>query len=146
MTIKWICLWYVAVVVKRFKIIPFTALRVMTTFALSSVMRVVTTNNGRIFDSRRSFIVTIIWTSTINSVWYFTAAHLDRDAKVIINGCDICNVPIPEPSDDLQYQIDKLNEIDNSFGSEYDKRERKLLFCIIRKNKCKSRVGFSNFF
>jgi hypothetical protein len=47
---KWICLCHVAVVVKRYKIIPYTARCVMTTFALSSVMRVVTTNNGKIFD------------------------------------------------------------------------------------------------
>jgi uncharacterized protein with PIN domain len=108
----------------------------MTTFALSSVMRVVTTNNGRIFDGQgRSFIIAIIYASTINSVWYFTAAHVDRDAKVIINRCDICNGPIPEASDDLQYQIDKLNEIDNSFESKYDKQEPKLLLCNNCKNK-----------
>jgi hypothetical protein len=47
---KWICLCHVAVAVKRFKIIQYTARHVMTIFAPSNVMRVAMTKSGRIFE------------------------------------------------------------------------------------------------
>jgi hypothetical protein len=41
-------------VVRRFKIIHYTAICVMITFALSSVMAIIITNNGRISNSPNS--------------------------------------------------------------------------------------------
>ena len=39
---------------------------------------------------------------------------------------------VPEAREDLQCQIDKIDEIDNSFETAYDKQEPRLLLC----NQC----------
>ena len=52
----------------------------------------------------------------------------DRDAKVVINRCDICNDPL-NCADVIESQIDMLQEIDDSYESEYDKHEPRLLLC-----------------
>ena len=61
----------------------------------------------------------------ISSVWHFRTAKIDKDAKITIHRCDLCDGLIPDAPEDLQSQIDKLGEIDNSFESEYDKKEPK---------------------
>jgi hypothetical protein len=63
----------------------------------------------------------------ISSVWHFRTAKIDQVTKINIYRCDLCDGLISEAPDDLQYQIDKIDEIDNSFESAYDKQEPKLL-------------------
>ncbi len=52
----------------------------------------------------------------------------DREFKAMINRCDLCNDRIM-CSDNIEAQIDKLDEIDNTYESEYDKHEPRLLLC-----------------
>jgi uncharacterized protein with PIN domain len=68
----------------------------------------------------------------ISSIWHFRTAKIDKDAKINVFRCDLCDSLIPEAPEDLQYQIDKIDEINNSFESAYDKQEPKLLLC----NQC----------
>jgi uncharacterized protein with PIN domain len=68
----------------------------------------------------------------ISSIWHFRTAKIDKDAKINVFRCDLCDSLIPEAPEDLQYQIDKIDEINNSFESAYDKQEQKLLLC----NQC----------
>lgn len=51
-----------------------------------------------------------------------------RSISVSVHNCDICDDRL-ECNDDIESQIDMLNEIDDSFESEYDKAEPKLLLC-----------------
>jgi len=55
----------------------------------------------------------------------------DKDVKIIVNRCDICNNQLPETAatDNLEYRMDILAEINNSFESVHDKGEPKLLLC-----------------
>jgi len=55
-------------------------------------------------------------------------AHQDRIFKPVINKCDLCDDPIPS-LEDIETKIDVLKEIDDSFESEYDKHEPRLMLC-----------------
>lgn len=48
--------------------------------------------------------------------------------KPVVNKCDLCNDPI-DCREDVEIKIDVLNEIDDSFESEYDKNEPRLMIC-----------------
>ena len=47
---------------------------------------------------------------------------------------------VPEAREDLQCQIDKIDEIDNSFETAYDKQEPRLLLC----NQCEKEYDIPN--
>ena len=53
------------------------------------------------------------------------------EVRILVNRCDICNNPLPETteSDNLEYRLDVLAEINDSFESPHDKSEPKLLLC-----------------
>ena len=55
-------------------------------------------------------------------------AYQDRKFKPIVNKCDFYNDPI-KSNEDIEILIDKLDEIDDSFESEYDKHEPRLMLC-----------------
>lgn len=52
-----------------------------------------------------------------------------QDFKPVIYRCDICDEHLTEVPDNLEAQIDLLQEIDDSYESEYDKHEPRLLLC-----------------
>jgi hypothetical protein len=54
------------------------------------------------------------------------------NSKKGIYRCDLCDGLIPDAPEDLQYQMDKIDEVNNSFESELDRQEPKLLIC----NQC----------
>jgi hypothetical protein len=66
---------------------------------------------------------------------YDTNYHLkriyqsDKDTRILISHCDLCNDELPKEADNIQYRINVLDEIDDSFESEYDKHEPRLLLC-----------------
>ena len=66
----------------------------------------------------------------------------DSEVRILVNRCDICNNQIPETAagDNLEYRMDVLAEIDNSFESEHDKSEPKLLLC----NRCSDEYMISS--
>jgi hypothetical protein len=68
----------------------------------------------------------------ISSVWHFRTAKIDQVTKISIYRCDLCDGLIPDAPEDLQYQMDKIDEINNSFESEFDRQEPKLVLC----NQC----------
>ena len=55
----------------------------------------------------------------------------DKDVKVIVNRCDVCSIQVPEISsgDDIEYRISVVNEINDSFESEHDRTEPRLMLC-----------------
>ena len=55
----------------------------------------------------------------------------DREIRILVSKCDICNNPLPETpeNDNLEYRIDVLAEINDSFESVHDKSEPKLVLC-----------------
>ena len=55
----------------------------------------------------------------------------DNDVKVIVNMCDICSQQAPDISsgDDIEYRISVVNEINDSFESEHDRTEPRLMLC-----------------
>jgi hypothetical protein len=53
----------------------------------------------------------------------------DKDTRILISHCDLCNDELPKEADNIQYRINVLDEIDDSFESEYDKHEPRLLLC-----------------
>jgi hypothetical protein len=55
--------------------------------------------------------------------------HSDKDTRILISHCDLCNDELPKEADNIQYLIKVLDEIDDSFESEYDKHEPRLLLC-----------------
>ena len=55
--------------------------------------------------------------------------HRDKDTRILKSHCDLCNEQLPKEADNIQYRINVLDEIDNSFESEYDKHEPRLLLC-----------------
>ena len=54
----------------------------------------------------------------------------DRDTPIVINRCDLCKEILPRQADNIQNLINVLDEIDDSFESEYDKHEPRLLLCL----------------
>ena len=60
----------------------------------------------------------------------------DKEAeRILISHCDICNDELPKEADNIQYRINVLDEIDNSYESEYDKHEPRLLLCSFCKRE-----------
>jgi hypothetical protein len=53
---------------------------------------------------------------------------LDKHFKAVVNRCDLCNESIP-CLQDIEIKIAMLKEIDDSYQSEYDKHEPRLLLC-----------------
>jgi hypothetical protein len=53
----------------------------------------------------------------------------DRDTRILISHCDLCNDELPKQADNIQHSIKVLDEIDDSYESEYDKHEPRLLLC-----------------
>ena len=53
----------------------------------------------------------------------------DKDTRILISHCDLCNEQLPKEADNIQYRINVLDEIDDSFECEYDKHEPRLLLC-----------------
>ena len=50
----------------------------------------------------------------MGTIWKLKAARADREIKILINRCDICNNHITAAPDDLESQIDMLNDIDDN--------------------------------
>ena len=55
----------------------------------------------------------------------------NSEVRILVNRCDICNNQLPETAagDDLEYRMDLLAEINDSFESEHDKSEPRLILC-----------------
>ena len=53
----------------------------------------------------------------------------DKDTRILKSYCDLCNEELPKEADNIQHRINVLDEIDDSFESEYDKHEPRLLLC-----------------
>lgn len=51
-----------------------------------------------------------------------------RKFKAVVNRCDLCDDPIL-CHEDIELKITVLREIDDSYESEYDKHEPRLLLC-----------------
>ena len=51
--------------------------------------------------------------------------YADREIRILVNRCDICNNQLPETpeNDNLEYRMDVIAEINNSFESVHDKSE-----------------------
>jgi hypothetical protein len=58
-----------------------------------------------------------------------TLTEIARQFKAVINRCDICDDRLIECQDDIETKIHILQEIDDSYESEYDKCEPRLLLC-----------------
>ncbi len=56
-------------------------------------------------------------------------SHENREFKVQHHKCDLCDDRLPECNDNIESYIDMKNEINNSYESEYDKQEPRLLLC-----------------
>jgi hypothetical protein len=55
--------------------------------------------------------------------------RLSRPISIRFHKCDICKDHIPDASANIESYIDTLNEISDSYESEYDKNEPRLLLC-----------------
>ena len=54
----------------------------------------------------------------------------DKEAeRILVSNCDLCDEQPPKEADNIQYRINILDEIDNSYESEFDKHEPRLLLC-----------------
>jgi hypothetical protein len=65
----------------------------------------------------------------MSSVWNLRFTRTDRNTKILVNKCDMCDYPIKEAPDDLEAKIRTLEEINDSYESEYDKDEPRLILC-----------------
>ena len=54
--------------------------------------------------------------------------RLDKQFKVVVNKCDLCDKPIP-CIQDIEIRISMLKEINDSYESLQDKQEPRLLLC-----------------
>ena len=45
----------------------------------------------------------------------------DKNTRILTSKCDLCNDELPKEADNIQYRINILDEIDDSFESDYDK-------------------------
>lgn len=61
--------------------------------------------------------------------------HRDKDIRILISHCDLCNDELPKEADNIQYRINVLDEMDASFESEYDKHEPRLLLSFFCKKE-----------
>ena len=55
-------------------------------------------------------------------------AVIDKQFKAVVNRCDLCDEPIP-CLQDIEVRISMLKEMDDSYESEQDKHEPRLLLC-----------------
>ena len=55
--------------------------------------------------------------------------------KAEVLKCDLCEDPITDRVDELSRRIEILDEIDESYESEYDKHEPRLLLCSFCSNE-----------
>ena len=63
-------------------------------------------------------------------VAYWSNGRSDKEFNPVVNKCDICNDAIPSlHPEDMEKKIDMLKEIDDSYESEADKPEPRLLLC-----------------
>ena len=46
----------------------------------------------------------------------------DKDTRILKSHCDLCNDELPKEADNIQYRINVLDEIDNSFESNIQAR------------------------
>jgi uncharacterized protein with PIN domain len=62
----------------------------------------------------------------------------DKNVRIVVNRCDLCNDPLPQITEDnvndnLETRMKIIDEIDDSFESDYDKstyeQGPKLLLC-----------------
>ena len=56
----------------------------------------------------------------------------DKNTRILTSKCDLCNDELPKEADNIQYRINILDEIDDSFESDYDKvtyEGPKLILC-----------------
>jgi len=61
----------------------------------------------------------------------------DKNVRILVSRCDLCNEQLPETPDnhnlDLEARMNIIDEIDNSFESDYDRSTYeygpKLLLC-----------------
>ncbi len=63
--------------------------------------------------------------------------YQDRLFKAEHHKCDLCNDYLPTCKDDIESYIDMKNDINNSYESDYDRQEPKLLlyaFCTKEYN------------
>jgi uncharacterized protein with PIN domain len=51
--------------------------------------------------------------NAITTIWKLKAARADKEIRILINRCDICNNRIPRAPDDLESQIEMLQNTDN---------------------------------
>ena len=55
----------------------------------------------------------ILFLNTISIIWKLKPARVDREIKILISRCDICENHIVGAPDDLEYQLDMLTNTDN---------------------------------
>lgn len=66
----------------------------------------------------------------LTTLWNFRIARAyNKFTKVVINKCDICDEYLVDAPDNIELNIDVLAEIDDSYESQYDKHEPRLLLC-----------------
>ena len=58
-----------------------------------------------------------------------------RDISVKVYNCDLCSETITGLPNDFETRIDSMNEINDSFESEYDRQEPRLMLCAFCKNE-----------
>jgi hypothetical protein len=61
--------------------------------------------------------------------YHLTRYQVTRDTRILKSHCDLCNKELPKEADNIHHRINVLDEIDDSFESEYDKHEPRLLLC-----------------
>lgn len=66
---------------------------------------------------------------SVSKTTYLQTKGSAKDTPILKNHCDLCNDELPKEADNIQYLINVLDEIDDSFESEYDKHEPRLLLC-----------------
>ena len=66
----------------------------------------------------------------------------DKDAeRILISHCDLCDEQLPKEADNIQYRINILDEIDDSYESDYDKHEPRLLL----RSSCKREYNIPSY-
>ena len=73
---------------------------------------------------------------------FYCNAKGDKRFKIVINKCDICDDRLC--LDNMESKIDMLQEIDDSYESEYDKHEPRLLLCGYCQREYVFLAGLSN--
>jgi hypothetical protein len=87
----------------------------------------VTTVSQKSMNSNKFYNHDFIYKQNITTLWNLRPPRSDRDTSIVINRCDLCDEHLIDAPDDIETTIDVLDEIDNSYESEYDKHEPRLL-------------------